>query len=57
MASPPILVKRYGQARIYDAANRRYVTVRQLREWRRKGIAFVVRDAETGLDVTAALLS
>jgi len=52
----PILIKRYARSRLYDAVNSRYVTVAQLRQWQRDGIAFIVRDAETGADVTRVLL-
>jgi polyhydroxyalkanoate synthesis regulator protein len=52
----PILVKRYARSRLYDTAGRRYVTIEDLQELRRKGVAFVVEDAETGRDVTRELL-
>lgn len=42
---------------LYDTAEGRYVSVEELREWRRDGIAFTVEDAETGEDVTLALLA
>ena len=48
----PILVKRYARSRLYDAANQRYVSLQQLRDWAEKGVAFIVQDAETGADVT-----
>ena len=53
----PILVKRYARSRLYDAANRRYVSVEQLRRWAAEGVAFPVIDAETGLDVRRVLLA
>lgn len=54
----PILIKRYARSRrLYDAVNSRQVTVAQLRQWQRDGIAFIVRDAETGADVTRVLLA
>ena len=53
----PVLVKRYPRSRLYDTAEGRYVSVEELREWRRDGIAFTVEDAETGEDVTLALLA
>ena len=34
-----------------------YVTVDDLREWRERGIAFTVRDAETAEDVSRVLLA
>jgi polyhydroxyalkanoate synthesis regulator protein len=53
----PILVTRYGGTRLYDPARARYVTVDELREWRARGIAFEVRDAESGEDVSRVLLA
>jgi polyhydroxyalkanoate synthesis regulator protein len=55
--SRPILIKRYGRSRLYDAANQRYVSVEQLRGWAADGVAFVVLDTETGKDVTRVLLA
>jgi polyhydroxyalkanoate synthesis regulator protein len=57
MSSPPILVKRYARSRLYDTASGRYVTIDELRQWRRKPVAFIVQDAETGQDVTRALFA
>lgn len=53
----PILIKRYARDRLYDAANQRYVTVGQLREWAVKGVSFFVQDTETGADVTQVLIA
>ena len=53
----PILVKRYALSRLYDAENRRYVSLEQLRGWAAEGLAFVVLDAETGADITRVLLT
>ena len=33
----PILVKRYARSRLYDATNRRYVSIEQLRAWVAEG--------------------
>ena len=52
-----VIVKRYARSRLYDAANRRYVSVEQLRGWMADGIAFAVIDGETGEDVTRVLLA
>jgi polyhydroxyalkanoate synthesis regulator protein len=57
MATRPILIKRYGRSRLYEAANGRYVTVEDLRQWLRKGVSFIVHDVETGADVTRVLLA
>lgn len=53
----PILVKRYARSRLYDTANKCYVSVEQLRGWAAKGVAFSVFDTETGEDVTRVLLA
>jgi len=53
----PILVKRYALARLYDTGGRRYITVEELRDWQARGVAFLVRDSETGDDITRALLA
>ena len=50
----PILVKRYARSRLYDATNRRYVSIEQLRAWVAEGVAFSVIDAEDGADRRAA---
>jgi polyhydroxyalkanoate synthesis regulator protein len=53
----PILVKRYAGSRLYDTSKARYVTFDELRELRKRGIAFEVREAETGEDVSRVLLA
>lgn len=53
----PILVKRYARSRLYDAANRRYISLEQLHDWAAQGIPFVVRDTETNADITRVLLA
>ena len=53
----PILVKRYGNSRLYDSSNGRYVSIEQLRGWAAEGIPFDVIDQETGADIRAVLLS
>jgi polyhydroxyalkanoate synthesis regulator protein len=52
-----VVIKRYGKSRLYHAAALRYVSVADLGEWRRRGVAFVVIDAESGQDVTRILLA
>ena len=52
----PILVKRYSGSRLYDTSKARCVTIEELREWRNRGIALEVREAETGEDVSRILL-
>ena len=57
MTLAPVLIKRYARSRLYDTASGRYVTIDDLRQWRRKRVAFIVQDAETGQDVTCACSS
>jgi polyhydroxyalkanoate synthesis regulator protein len=54
---PPVLVKRYARDRLYDTAVGRYLTIADLRKWTGRAISFVVRDAETGEDITRILLA
>jgi polyhydroxyalkanoate synthesis regulator protein len=53
----PRIVKRYARSRLYDTQAARYVTLRDLRAWAARGIAFIVIDVETGDDVTNVLLA
>jgi polyhydroxyalkanoate synthesis regulator protein len=46
-----IAIKRYGD-RLYDPDAGRYVSLEDLRAWAATGIAFVVRDALSGEDMT-----
>jgi polyhydroxyalkanoate synthesis regulator protein len=54
---PPILVRRYSTSRLYDTVTGRYLTVDDLRQWLREGVAFKVQDSETGEDITQVLLA
>jgi hypothetical protein len=56
-ATMPKLIKRYAQSRLYDTQAARYVTISDLREWRTRGLAFTVVDAETNQDITTILLA
>lgn len=53
----PILIKRYGRSRLYDTVHGRYVSVDELRAWAARGITFLVRDSDTGEDITRVLLT
>jgi polyhydroxyalkanoate synthesis regulator protein len=57
MTTGPILIKRYARSRLYDVTKARYVSIEELRQWQRKGVSFIVRDVETGADVTRVLLA
>lgn len=52
-----ILVKRYARSRLYDATNRRYVSLGQLRPWAAEGVPFTIVEAEEGADITRDLLA
>ena len=56
MQLEPAVIRRYGRYRLYDPARGRYVLLEELRAWEVKSTPFVVVDAETGEDVTRALL-
>lgn len=56
-APAPIRIKHYARARLYYAAERRYVSVDELRTWAERGVPFAVIDAETKADITRALLA
>jgi polyhydroxyalkanoate synthesis regulator protein len=55
--SDPILIKRYARSRLYDTSGLCYVSVENLRDWQMRGIAFVVREATTGDDITRVVLA
>jgi polyhydroxyalkanoate synthesis repressor PhaR len=52
-----VLVKKYGNRRLYDTAQSRYVTLDQVGESIRSGADVRVVDAKTGEDLTAATLA
>jgi polyhydroxyalkanoate synthesis regulator protein len=51
-----VVVERYEGQRLYDAGLRRYITVDDLYAWQLMSVPFIVRDALSGEDVTAAIL-
>jgi polyhydroxyalkanoate synthesis regulator protein len=54
--TPLVLIKRYDGHRLYDTDLRRYITVDDLYAWQLMSVPFVVRDAQSGEDVTAAIM-
>jgi len=57
MANPaPTLIKRYGGRRLYGTVRLIYLTHDDSTEMVLNGERFTVRDAETGEDVTRAVL-
>jgi hypothetical protein len=53
---PCVVVERCEGQRLYDADLRRYITVDDLYAWQLMSVPFIVRDAESGKDVTADIL-
>jgi polyhydroxyalkanoate synthesis regulator protein len=53
---PYVVVERCEGQRLYDADLRRYITVDDLFAWQLMSVPFIVRDAKSGEDVTAAIL-
>jgi polyhydroxyalkanoate synthesis repressor PhaR len=52
-----VLVKKYGNRRLYDTGESRYITLEELAEKIRKGSDVQVVDAKSGLDLTQATLT
>jgi polyhydroxyalkanoate synthesis regulator protein len=48
----PILIKRYAGKRLYNTQSAGYVTLQDLANMVLGRIRFIVRDAETGADIT-----
>jgi polyhydroxyalkanoate synthesis regulator protein len=51
-----VLIKRYDGQRLYDTDLCRYITIEDLYAWQLMSVPFIVRDAQSGEDVTAATL-
>lgn len=51
----PTVIKKYANRRLYDTERSTYVTLADLAEMTRAGKEFVVRDARTDEDITAAI--
>ena len=51
-----VLIKRYAGRRLYDTVNATYVTRDDLANMILAGERFIVRDAETGTDITCTIL-
>jgi len=57
MKSPPIVIKKYGNRRLYDTASSRYVNLDDLAAHIRAGRDLQVVDAKTGQDLTRVTLT
>jgi polyhydroxyalkanoate synthesis regulator protein len=56
-ASDPVKIKVYGNRRLFQPAAGRYVTFAELIDLAKDEAGVVVRDAQTGADITAFILS
>ena len=53
----PAVIKKYANRRLYDTTTAQFVTLETLRKRVANGEEFVVRDAQTGTDITASILA
>jgi polyhydroxyalkanoate synthesis repressor PhaR len=54
--SPAIVLKKYGNRRLYDTSSSRYVTLVEVEQMVQGGADIVVFDAKTGVDITKEVL-
>jgi polyhydroxyalkanoate synthesis repressor PhaR len=57
LGAPPVLVKKYGNRRLYDTSLSRYVTLEELADRIRGGVDVRVVDASSGEDLTQPTLA
>ena len=57
MASPAILIKKYGNRRLYDTSDSRYVNLDEIAAMIREGKQVQVVDAKSGEDLTRVTLT
>ncbi len=55
--SPPVVVKKYANRRLYNTESSSYITLDNLADMIRLGRDFVVYDAKTGDDITRGVLT
>jgi polyhydroxyalkanoate synthesis repressor PhaR len=55
--TPPVVVKKYANRRLYDTESSIYITLDTLADMVRRGRDFVVYDAKTGDDITRSVLT
>src|ERR1700739_1427036 len=55
--TPPIVIKKYANRRLYNTATSSYVTLDDLSAMVKEGGEFVVYDAKTGEDITRSVLT
>jgi len=56
MSKPSVLIKKYGDRRLYDSTASRYVKLEDIAKMIRDGIDVKVEDARTGKDLTSMIL-
>ncbi len=56
-SSPPVVVKKYANRRLYNTETSSYITLENLAEMIRAGRDFVVYDAKSGDDITRGVLT
>ncbi|MCR0983613.1 polyhydroxyalkanoate synthesis repressor PhaR [Roseomonas pecuniae] len=56
-ASPPVVVKKYANRRLYNTETSSYVTLEDLAAMVRQGRHFTVSDAKSGEDITRSVLT
>lgn len=57
MAGPTVIIKKYGNRRLYDSSNSRYVNLDDIAQMVREGADIRVVDAATGEDLTRLVLT
>jgi polyhydroxyalkanoate synthesis repressor PhaR len=57
MSKPNVIIKKYGDRRLYDASASRYVKLEDIAAMVREGIDVQVVDARTGKDLTTVILT
>ena len=55
-AGAVVVVKKYGNRRLYDTASSRYITLKGLQALVQRGVSVTVQDAATGHDLTHEVL-
>ncbi|MGO8916169.1 MAG: polyhydroxyalkanoate synthesis regulator DNA-binding domain-containing protein, partial [Stellaceae bacterium] len=55
--TPPVVIKKYANRRLYNTATSSYVTLDDLSHMVKDGRDFVVYDAKTGEEITRAVLT
>ncbi len=57
MSAPTVIIKKYGNRRLYDTSNSRYVNLEDIAQMVREGTEIRVVDAATGEDLTRLVLT